>query len=97
MEIDDDGLLSDEELKEEEAKEISSIKSDHLTNEQMLDLNEIQLSDKSDGEKISDDASEIAKNYIEVIINGVFDMVREKDKIESKRKTWNKIRKVEKV
>lgn len=97
MEIDDDGLLSDEELKEEDVKDISSIKSNHLTNEQMLDLNEIQLSDKSDGEKISDDANEIAKNYIEVIIKAVFDMVREKDKIESKRKTWNKIRKVEKV
>ena len=99
MEIDDGddgGLLSDEEFKEE-VKEISSIKSDRITNEQMLDLNEIQLSEKSDGEKISDDANEIAKSYIEVIIKAVFDMVREKDKIESKRKTWNKIRKVEKV
>ena len=64
MEIDDGddgGLLSDEEFKEE-VKEISSIKSDRITNEQMLDLNEIQLSEKSDGEKISDDANEIGKS-----------------------------------
>ena len=33
----------------------------------------------------------------EHILQGVFARIVEKDKIESKRKTWNKIRKVEKV
>jgi predicted metal-dependent peptidase len=33
----------------------------------------------------------------EQVLEAVFNRIGEKDKIESKRKTWNKIRKVEKV
>jgi hypothetical protein len=33
----------------------------------------------------------------EQVLKAVFARIGEKDKIESKRKTWNKIRKVEKV
>lgn len=62
-----------------------------------MQLDEIQIVDQSEEVKTKEDALEMAQEVIVMAINNVFARAEEKKKIESKRKTWNKIRKVEKI
>ena len=61
----------------------------------VIELEQIQLVEE---EESKENPGEMVKSVIlEDVLQNVFKRIGEKEKIESKRKTWNKIRKVEKV
>ena len=58
----------------------------------VIELEQIEI------EEVKEDSAEIVRNLIlDSVLQAVYARITEKDKIESKRKTWNKIRKIEKV
>ncbi len=76
---------------------ISGIQQNDLSmNESnVIELEQIQLVEE---EESKENPGEMVKSVIlEDVLQNVFKRIGEKEKIESKRKTWNKIRKVEKV
>lgn len=101
MEIDLVSEGSEEEVKEDigGGKQISEIHQVQNINQRdeskVIELDQIQFIE--DEENKENNADWIQSLMHEQVLKAVFARIGEKNKIESKRKTWNKIRKVEKV
>lgn len=94
------GSENEEDMKEDIAqKQISDIlhvdNINSIDESKVIELDQIQLVE--DEEKKENNSDWIQSLIQEHVMQAVFARIGERDKLESKRKTWNKIRKVEKV
>lgn len=95
-------LVSEGESGGEEEKKGGNLISDiHQVDMSMNESNAIELEQiqlvEEDKETKENHIEMVKSLFLEHILQNVFERIGEKSKIESKRKTWNKIRKVEKV
>lgn len=95
------GSENEEEIKEDIAeKQISDILQvdniNSIDESKVIELDQIQLVEDEEEEK-ENNTDWIQSLIHEHVMQAVFARIGERDKLESKRKTWNKIRKVEKV